>query len=203
MSIILQTPFVGENFPYLADRILNYTMLMINGNPHRICEIEFYLNSYEHPDPYVHGHVDQTKSATWYFHRHSTGTYKNGTFKGMDLVLGSEGKYGAVLIRSLFDIKQRELIEGPCNCVKHILMSNGYSDNDIIGFTENESLNILSNKRNLILIEGYPEIKEIIKWAPRVGLSDKYPEYRNKLYRYIIGPVKKERKKMTLVSPKE
>jgi 3-methyladenine DNA glycosylase Mpg len=207
MATIFQTSFVPENFPYLANRILNYMLLMVNGHPHRICEIEFYLNSAAHPDSYVHGHADQTKNGTWYFHRHNTGTYKGGTFKGVDIVTGyttnnsnminrPEGVYGAILIRSIIDIHQRKFIEGPCRCVDHILALSGVDT--IIGLTGNHSLNVLHNDRRFVLIEGNPSVIEPLMWGPRIGLSDKYPEYRDKPYRYVIGPVKKERKKMTL-----
>jgi len=118
---ILQISCVPENFTYIADIILNHTLLMINGYPHRICEIEFYLNSESHPDEYVHCHEDQTKKGTWYFHRYNNGTYKNVTFKGLDIVLGSENIYAGILIRSIIDIKQKKLIEGPCRTVNHIL----------------------------------------------------------------------------------
>lgn len=209
MTSIFQTHFVPENFPYLANRILNYTLLMVNGNPHRICEIEFYLNSAAHPDSYVHGHIDQTNRGTWYFHRHNNGTYKGGTFKGVDIVTGyttndgtminrPEGVYGAILIRSIIDINQRKFIEGPCRCVDHILALSGFDS--IIAFTGNNSLNVLQNDRNFVLVEGNPSVIEPLMWGPRIGLSDKYPEYRDKPYRYIIGPVKKDRKKMIMWS---
>ena len=195
MATILSTPFVPENFPYLADRILNYTMLMIAGQPHRICEIEFYLNSPNHHDSYVHGHDDQTKKGTWYFHRFNNGTYKAGTFKGMDIVVGSGDTHGAILIRAVVDVNGRKMIEGPCKTVDHILSLCGVDS--IMTLTGNASLNVLDNARGVILVEGNPTKLEPISVGPRIGLSDKYPEYRNKPYRYVIGPVKKEKKKLT------
>lgn len=206
MSTILQTPFVPENFPYIADRILNYTLLMINGHPHRICEIEFYLNSPQHRDLYVHGHDDQTKKGTWYFHRFNNGTYKNGTFKGVDIALGSTGLqlgptavaepiHAAILIRTVIDINQKKFIEGPCRTVDHILRLSGHDS--IMSFTGNQSLDVLNNDHGLTLVEGNPTVLEPILWGPRIGLSDKYPEYRDKKYRFVIGPVKKEKKKLT------
>lgn len=206
MSTILQTPFVPENFPYLANRLLNYTLLMINSHPHRICEIEFYLNSSQHRDLYVHSHDDQTKKGTWYFHRFNNGTYKNGTFKGIDIALGSmgfqlchsvvvESVHAAILIRTVIDINNKKIIEGPCKTVDHILSLSGYDS--IMSFTENSSLGVLNNDRGLTLVEGNPNVLEPISFGPRIGLSDKYPEYRDKKYRFVIGPVKKEKKKLT------
>ena len=207
MSTLFHIPFVPDNFHSIANKILNYTVLMINNNPHRICEIEFYLNSSEHRDLYVHGHDDQTKNGTWYFHRFNNGTYKNGTFKGLDIVFGFGENFGvkevhtgddrafaAVLIRSIANLNERKLIEGPCNTVNHILALTGFDS--VLSFTENQSLNILNNKRGLIIVEGKPEKLEPISYAPRIGLSNKYPEYQNKKYRFVIGPVKKEKKKL-------
>jgi 3-methyladenine DNA glycosylase Mpg len=195
---ISNIPLIPENFPQIANKILNYMLLMVNGHPHRICEIEFYLNSSDHPDSYVHSHKDQTKTGTWYFHRYKNGTYKNGTWKGVDIVLGSEGIYGGILIRSLADFSHGKFIEGPCRCVNHILELS--ECDSIMTFTGNTSLSIVDNTRNFVLLDGTPEVIEPMMWGPRIGLKDGYPEYRNKPYRYSIGPVKKERKKMTNVS---
>lgn len=197
MSSVWDIPFIPDNFQQIADRILNYTLLMIDNNPHRICEIEFYLNCTEHRDLYVHGHDDQTKTGTWYFHRFNNGTYKNGTFKGLDIVFGSSNIFGAVLIRSIANLNDKKLIEGPCNTVNHILNLTGFDN--ILSFTENQSLNVLNNKHGLILIEGNPVKLEPISYGPRIGLSNKYPEYQNKKYRFVIGPVKKEKKKLLLL----
>lgn len=197
MATILRTPCVAENFTYLADRILNYTLLMIHGRVHRICEIEFYLHSRKHPDPYVHNHIDQIKKGTWYFHRHNTGTYKNGTFKGMDLVLGDPTSYAAILIRSVLDVESRKLIEGPCRCVDHILSLSGIDT--VLNFTARMSLNVLQNDRRLVIVEGNPTVLESMSCGPRIGLSNKDPNYQEKKYRYVIGPVKKQRKTLTLI----
>lgn len=189
MTTILQTPCVSENFLYLADRILNYTVLMINGAPHRICEIEFYLNSPTHTDGYVHGHTDQTKKGTWYFHRFNNGTYKAGNYKGVDIVLGSPNEHAAVLIRAIYDINNQKFIEGPCLTVNHILSLSNVDS--VLALTNNESLNILNNSRGLALIEGPPTRVDPIFYGPRIGLSNKYPDYRDRKYRYTLGQMNK------------
>lgn len=164
---------------------------------HRICEIEFYLHSPNHPDGYVHVGTDQTRAGTWYFHRHPNGTYKNGTFKGMDLALGSEGIRAAFLLRSLLDITLNVFIEGPCKIVNHVLAL--YQCPNIMDLTGNQSLNSFQNDQGLILMEGAPTKLEPVLYGPRIGLSDKYPEYRDRKYRFVIGPVKKGKKQLTLV----
>ena len=187
---------------------------MVDGHPHRICEIEFYLNSPEHPDQYVHGHMDQTKNATWYFHRFNTGTYKAASFKGLDIVLGHSdtagfdpmrfgrinGVYAAILIRSVIDIEQRLFIEGPCKTVEHILARSGFDS--IMAFTGNNSLSILQNDRGLVLIEGNPDQIEPLKYGPRFGLNKTgpgYDEYKDKCYRYAVGPIKKNKTKLKFI----
>lgn len=170
---------------------------MVNGHIHRICEVEFYLNSPEHLDHYVHGHEDQRKKGTWYFHRYNNGTYKSGTFKGMDLVLGSGNTAGAVLIRSVFDINGRKFIEGPCNTVNHILALCGIDS--IPTFTGGQSLNFLENHRGVFLIAGNIGTPDTIFWGPRYGLSNKYPEYKDRYYRFALNLVKKNKNKLKLL----
>jgi hypothetical protein len=213
MASLLNIPFVPENFSYIANKILNNLIFIIMGIPHRICEIEFYLNSNRHQDLYIHGHTDQTIKGSWYFHRFNTGTYKNGTFKGMDIVLGSkvENKtarssndgsqsmstiYGAILVRSIININTNTnvLIEGPCKTVDYILQQ--YKVDNISALTNNASLNILDNNKGLVLIDVENLPSESILHGPRIGLSDKYPDYRDRKYRFVIGSVKKEKKKL-------
>lgn len=197
MTSLLKTSFIPNNFQYLADRLLNYTLLMVNGYPHRICEVEFYLNSLEHPDNYVHRHIDQTKKGTLYFHRHTNGTYKSGTFKGMDIVFGSEKIYGTVLVRSVFDINNKKFIEGPCNTVEHMLKLCDVKS--IQELTLNQSLNFLDKSQKIILIDGDISTPDQIFCGPRYGLSDKYSEYKDKPYRFALSIVKKQKKKLALL----
>lgn len=194
MATVLQSEFIPENFSHIANKLLNYTVLMINGRPHRICEVEFYLNSPNHQDKYVHGHLDQTQKGTWYFHRFNNGTYKNGTFKGVDITFGCRDVCAAVLIRSIYDSVENRLIEGPCKTVDHILSLSAVDS--IIAFTGNASLNVLNNERGLILVEGSNPNPNAILYGPRIGLSDKYPEYKDCKYRFVIGAVKKEKTKL-------
>lgn len=194
MAAILVMPFIPDNFITLGDWMLNHTILMVAGCMHRICEVEFYLHSPQHPDQYVHGHTDQTHAGIWYFHRHNNRTYRNGTFKGLDLALGSKGIHAAILIWSILDITRNIFIEGPCKVVNYILAL--YQTASIFDFTNNQSLNAFQNDKGLVLVEGTPTKIEPLLYGPRIGLSDKYPAYRDRKYRFVIGPVKKERKKL-------
>lgn len=90
-------------------------------NTYKIREIEIYYYDEDHEDPFVHCDPDQKSFGKWYFHKRG-GTYKGGTFKGLDFTIGSDNVYGGALIRS---IENDELIEGPCNCVDEILRVSG------------------------------------------------------------------------------
>jgi len=58
--------------------------------------------------------------------------------------------------------------------------------------------NVLNLKLKLILNDSLN--KEQIFIGPRIGLSDKYPEYKNKLYRFLIykNLIKKQKTKLIL-----
>lgn len=64
--------------------------------------------------------VIQTKHSTFYFHKFANGSIKNGTFKGLDIVLGHDNIYFGILIRSIYEISTNKFIEGPCNCVNEL-----------------------------------------------------------------------------------
>lgn len=67
----------------------------------RIVEVEIYCNDHGlHPDAFTHGNELQERVALWYFHKNG-GTYKSGTFKGLDVTFGFAGMAGGMLIRSI------------------------------------------------------------------------------------------------------
>jgi len=118
-------------FIQITDFLLNNCILSVNNNEYRICEIEFYYSSEEHKDSYNHCNKQQLIFGSWYFHRHSNGTLKNGNWKGLDLTLGSENNYLGVLIRSIFNVNTKIITEGPCLVVNKILEENGFNKDDI------------------------------------------------------------------------
>lgn len=188
------------NFNEIAEKILNQSCLMINDSPCRICEIEFYYYSNDHCDSYTHAHLDQLHWSKWYFHRFNNGTYKNGHYKGVDISIG-DGKdsRGGILIRSIYDPIDNIFIEGPCKVVNHILEK--YLVNSISEFVDNQMLSVIENQYNLILKDCEPgENQEKIFIGRRIGLSDKYPEFRDLKYRYVIGPVKKEKRSLQVLN---
>jgi len=68
----------------------------------------------------------QTTCGVWYFHRKG-GTYKSGSFKGMDLACGDKAGnvFAGLLLRAVIDPLDK-LIEGPCLVVDKILELNGF-----------------------------------------------------------------------------
>jgi hypothetical protein len=175
-----------SSFEHIAEILLNKSVLVVNDNYYRIVEIEFYLKNEQHPDEYVHCDDDQLLYGTYYFHKFKNGTYKGGTFKGMDITLGDEdtSTYFGVLIRSLYDIANDMIIEGPCNVVNCIL--HKYECENLREFSGDENLNIFENDHEFVIKNNKKLSKETIYKNHRVGLSDKYPDYQYSHYRYLI-----------------
>jgi hypothetical protein len=184
-----------SDFYDIANTLLNERALLIKDEIHYIAELEIYINSEQHPDPYVHQHPEQTKQGNFYFHRGSTkpdAKYKGGTFKGVDLTYGESSPqgdtYAGILIRSLLS-EDGKLITGPCNVVNHILSM--YKVDSIeelvssgIDFSSDKgNLSFLHNKHDLLLVT-VPDQKKSLFEGPRIGLGDKDPVWRDKLYRY-------------------
>src|SRR5262245_43010040 len=108
-----------EWFTRIANRLLNGSRLIVGSVAHRIVEIEFYYHGDQHLDPFAHRDSLQLQLGRWYFHR-TRGTYRSGTFKGLDLTFGDGKAFGGVLIRSL-ETPDGTLIDGPSLCVDHLL----------------------------------------------------------------------------------
>ena len=179
-------------FHHIANQFLNQRALMIKGIPYRILEIEMYLHSQDHLDEYTHQHPDQQYSGTFYFHRASVkpvAKYRGGTFKGMDIVLGSHSVYFGVLIRALRDPNHHDII-GPCNVVDHILSQYGVQS--ISELTGETRLNVSNNIHDLVLIT----INEpsVIYESTRIGLKGN-GLYSQALYRFTYDPSAKIKEK--------
>lgn len=106
----------------VARYLQNYTVLMVKGRPYRLCELEAYLKSPEHDDPFVHAAEEQSRFAHWYFHKRGTG-YKEGTRKGLDITFGQPGLFhGGLLVRAVGALDEAgHYIDGPSLVVDEIL----------------------------------------------------------------------------------
>ena len=178
----------GEHlFADKANEILNMSILKVRDKTFRICEIEFYKYSSDHRDDYVHKNKEQMQKG-FYFHKHKTGTLKNGTYKGLDITFGEPGVYYGVLIRAIYDKDNDAYIEGPCKVVNYIMEK---VDVDVIS-------ELAALYSEFSLVPCLDNQKEPIKCGTRIGLSNLYPIYKNKKYRYVImDKVKKEKNNLT------
>lgn len=110
---------VHAAFAAIADRLLNRCRLLVLGQPHRLAEVEFYYHAAEHPDTFAHRDPLQETRGRWYFHK-TRGTYRGGSFKGVDLTFGAPAAHGGILIRSL-EKPDGDLVDGPSLLVDHLL----------------------------------------------------------------------------------
>jgi len=189
--------YTHNDFETIANIILNKLILKAGSKKFRICEIEMYFKNQDHDDKYVHSNPDQKSYGKFYFHKYQNGTFKSGTWKGLDIVLGNDNKYFGILIRSLMDLDTNEFIEGPCKSVNKILEQFNCADveelfnNEFAGICQ---ISMTDEKINLASVDTLAKL-DIFK-GPRIGLSDKYPYYQNLMYRYAtnITKIKKNRK---------
>ena len=185
----------------IANVLLNKYYLRVNKSKYRLIEIEFYLKCNGHSDPYTHCDPDQLLMRSFYFHKFKTGTYKAGTFKGLDLTFGDANtdSYFGILIRSVQKISKNSdnIIEGPCNTVNAFLKE--YDCSSIMEFTKGKNLNIFSNKHNFVLVKDKTLEERQIWMGPRIGLSNKYPDYQNSNYRFVSDKSKIKKRKTSLV----
>jgi len=189
-----------EKFTILADYLLNKTCVFVNNKRVRICEIEIYLKSDKHNDPFVHCSDDQQTPLNWYFHKQN-GTYKSGTYKGLDITFGyKDESYGGILIRSIKPDNE-DLIEGPCKCVDWILKECNCET--ISDLTNNNVLSCLNTDSLYLKKHNYES--ESIFTGPRVGLTLKKKsgartKYLMKDYRFLIYPKNIKKYKNTLIA---
>lgn len=192
--------FDETDFESIANILLNESYLKINNIKYRLIEIEFYLRNHLHPDMYVHANSEQKLKYKYYFHRFANGTYKGGTFKGLDIVLGDDGTdtYFGILIRAILNTETDILIEGPCNVVNHIL--NMYEYDRILDLTANESISIRKNDDNFILRSSTMFDSVQMYSGPRIGLSGT-KKYVDSPYRYCIfqNRIKKQKTKLIAI----
>ena len=187
-----------DNFTKIADVLLNKNVLAVKNKQFRLCEIEFYYRNKSHNDEYVHCDDDQLDFGGFYFHKYKTGSYKSGTYKGLDITFGDRKSetYFGILIRSMMDLETKEFTEGPCKCVNKILEQFGFET--VADFMKDKpaKLTIGDKTHEFYLKEKSDLIEENMLQGPRAGLSQKYPDYLMKFYRYAIFANKIKKQKL-------
>eukprot|EP00929_Paragymnodinium_shiwhaense_P089949 TRINITY_DN50165_c0_g1_i1.p1 TRINITY_DN50165_c0_g1~~TRINITY_DN50165_c0_g1_i1.p1 ORF type:complete len:390 (-),score=81.40 TRINITY_DN50165_c0_g1_i1:240-1358(-) len=163
----------------VASQLLNHFDLWIGGQPHRIVELEAYVHGPGHMDPYTHSDDDQLNVGRWYFHK-MHGTFKAGTYKGLDLTCGSGSAADAehpvragLLLRAVMSHggASAEIVEGPSLVVDRILKLCGKPS--IASFVEGRSASDLcaASTKGLYLQRASQDRPDAAVWrAPRVGL---------------------------------
>lgn len=172
-------------FINIAQHLLNHSLLLVNNTPHRLLEIEFYYFAPTHQDFFTHRDTLQTDPGKWYFHRHG-GTYKGGTFKGLDVTFGEGDTHGGILIRTI-EASNGNLICGPSLCVDYLLSHT--NSNSIAALDEKVAQYTAWDQRNILRLETAPigRIQPIFSTA-RVGLSLKKSTASNNMHLFILRP---------------
>lgn len=189
-----------EKFKKFATYLLNQFEMKIGNDVITLEELEIYYKSEDHQDNYTHQCKDQLTNKMWYFHQYHNGTYKSGTYKGLDITFGNKEKsiYGGVLIRSINNSTTNEFITGPCNTVNYMLKKMECKEvEDLVA--KMSSLNICNNKNPFYLVENSESKQDKIFTGPRVGLSWKYPTFLTKEYRYLKQPSKIPKHRASIV----
>lgn len=178
-------------FAAVAAALLNRAELVAGGVPLRVAEIEFYLKDADHADPFAHAHPVQRDWGRWYFHR-SGGSFRGGSFKGLDLSLGDGTATVGVLLRSVVT-PAGELIDGPCRLVDRLLK---LTDSPTVAALDAELPGAAAMTAGMPVHFRVAADRgaEVLATA-RVGLSLKraaafgaMPEYVGKRYRFLTDP---------------
>ena len=191
-------------FVQVSELLLNQTEFMIGGKPHRFLEIEYYLKNEKHPDPFVHGDPVQQTCGQWYFHR-DEGSYRGGSFKGLDISFGPEGDFGGILIRTIAD-HEGNIVNGCSLCVDHMLKVTEHENiASLDGLIAERKIWDESSPLHLRFSEALP--KSDVLATARVGLTLKrmykfkdMPEYIMKPYRFLTEPKIKKGKLHTIMA---
>jgi hypothetical protein len=168
--------------------IFNQVLLKCGNILCRIIEIELYMD----PDPYNHRDPDQLTYNCWYFHRQNGGNYKSGTYKGVDVTFGNSTTHNGILIRSILNLSNNDIIEGPCKVVNFILEQTLCSSiNELVSKSSNQPPSISDTSFPLHLINQITNTNNIIYSSPRVGLTLNKCDNGNDLkYSYIFKPLR-------------
>jgi 3-methyladenine DNA glycosylase Mpg len=214
----------------LCESLLRGAVLVAGDERHRLVEVEAYLCTQDerHRDLFTHCDELQRTAGQWYFHR-SGSSFRGGTYKGLDLTIGHpRGEWlGGVLIRSIAPLSsssvstdledengsagasaepvdtERSVIEGPCNCVDHLLRCCGAPDiitlvrSPVFRPSAGAPSGVLRLERRLSA-DGSPRstwerkeaeaAEERIVRGPRVGLSLKRLSSRPELVSFVARP---------------
>jgi hypothetical protein len=183
LAPLLAGPKPGEQTqPWLeriAAALLREAVLEVEGAPHELVEIEFYLHGEGHRDPFTHNQAIQRSSGRWYFHRAGE-SYRGGTYKGVDLTFGPPAVFGGILIRSLLT-PEGELICGSSLCVDHLLARTGQADVASLAAA-------IERRAGVLQLRSVAPRERTIYRTARVGLTLKRVAEHPEMLDYIVRP---------------
>ena len=166
--------YIPENFLILAKNILLKKILIINQNKYRICDIEFYLYSQEHNDPFAHKLMEEKWISKTPFGKGEALAYGNGQESLIEyknilyLVLKNDDIFLSISIKGICDINNDKIIDG----------------NNLIKLFDNilPIQNIFNKSNKIYITDENIKIKRIIKSGLRASLTEdnifKYKNYR-------------------------
>lgn len=175
-------------------------------------ELELYCNHADmHPDTFTHGSPEQQTAGSWYFHK-AGGSYKNGTYKGLDITLGWE-KDGlcqaapvGLLVRSIRRVATTDppnatplRVEGPSLTVDALLAATGAASvSELAGPPSGTAAPLRVNSERLWLLASteqpvapQPTTAAAILQGPRIGLVPRRLEdlrFVCRAYRFVSQP---------------
>ncbi len=184
------SPFQGEKtaaswFGRIAERLLNGAELVVGGRPHRLAEVEVYYHGEGFQDPFAHRDPVQVHCGRWYFHR-TSGVYRGGSFKGLDLAFGEGKNFAGVLFRGL-EKPSGELIDGPSLCVDYLLDAAGAETvaqlDKVIG------TRVAWEEGNPLFLREAEGLEQRTIWrSGRIGLSLKRSRGSEAMQRFVLAP---------------
>jgi hypothetical protein len=179
-----ETESINTWFDRIASQLLFCSYLVVGDEPHRLVEIEFYYFADAHPDPFTHRDRIQLECGRWYFHR-TRGTYRSGSFKGLDLTFGDGQAFGGILIRSIAT-PDGKLIDGPSLCVDYLLAKAGAMG--VAELDEAIASRVAWDTDNPLFLQWVATDNHQFYRSARVGLSLKKAQLSSEMPQYILLP---------------
>jgi len=190
-------------FERLAGLLLHGVTALVAGQAYRFSELEVYWNGADHPDTFTHGDPMQREHGRWYFHR-SGGQYRGGTYKGLDIAVGRPDLPAGLLIRGLVRLDDGAVIDGPCNCVDHILAVTRQPTISALVDGFDRSVDERPGSPLCVRVEPEPRRGEIYSGA-RVGLTLKRgvlgerARFLARPYRFLSEPARVRKGRLHLI----
>lgn len=173
--------------PKVAELVLRRATLRMGDARARVLEVEGYVRARWHPDPFAHADPVQNTLGRWYFHR-AGGTYRGGTFKGVDLTFGGGSARAGLLIRAVA-APDGARVEGPSCVVDHALRATGHATVASLA----RACDAGDHDALALALDATPR-SDAVYAGPRVGLTLRQgatPErvfFLPRPYRYVVDP---------------